>query len=713
MARSRSGFSRLGIRARLFAAFGIVTAMTVLASGIAFVSYTTLGETLNAIITDDVPAMNASLQVARTSAEIAAGAPALLNARSKDDIAGSLATLAPKQQELRRDIEILAATSAGGHAALTLTGYAKSMDEQLASIAMAVERTLAVRAELERTIPAIEAAHHAVGEIAAPAIDDAAFDFMTGLSVDDKATIEQMKGGLTQLGDRFGALQGLYDLHAESNLVFGILTAAATAAGAERLPPLRDSFTAAAGRIDKAVASLPGQKDAGPFKEKLAELAKFGIGGNSVFELRTKELAGLAEEQKLLIDNRSLAEKFGLVVRQLVATSDRGSADAARHAQAELARGKQVLVGIASASLIASLAIAWLYVGRRVVRRLAGLRVSMLVVAAGDFDAAIAQGGTDEIAEMAKALAVFRDNGIAARGAEAQAVEERQRVADARRQELLGLAESFETSVKHVVDSVSDAAVSMRATAQSMVTVAGATTEQASTVANASAQVSASVKTAAGAARELAGSTGEIGSRVAESAQIASGAVLEAEATNATITGLLHQAQAIGDVVKLISDIASQTNLLALNATIEAARAGDAGKGFAVVASEVKSLANQTAKATEEIAAQIGGMQGATREAASAIEKIGHTIGRIDEIAAAIAAAVEAQGETTQAIAANVAQASTGADEVSSNINGVTEAVSKARDAAELVLGGAAGLVAESERLQSEVDRFMARVIAA
>jgi methyl-accepting chemotaxis protein len=217
----------------------------------------------------------------------------------------------------------------------------------------------------------------------------------------------------------------------------------------------------------------------------------------------------------------------------------------------------------------------------------------------------------------------------------------------------------------------------------------------------------------AGATEELTGSTREIGNRVAESAQIASQAVAEAEATNATINGLVSQAQKIGDVVKLISDIASQTNLLALNATIEAARAGEAGKGFAVVASEVKNLASQTAKATEEIASQIGGMQGITRDAVAAIQNIGSTIGRMDEIATAIAAAVEQQGTTTQTIAGNVRQAATGTDEVSSNIAGVTDAAGKAGEAAQLVLGGAAELAAQSAALSEEVDRFLSRVVAA
>jgi methyl-accepting chemotaxis protein len=368
---------------------------------------------------------------------------------------------------------------------------------------------------------------------------------------------------------------------------------------------------------------------------------------------------------------------------------------------------------IAGVSLLAALALAWLYVGRRVARRLSVLEHSMLAIAGGELDAAIPQGGSDEISKMASALAVFRDNGLAARAAEQQAVEERARTAEARRRDLHALAEGFESSVLHVVETVSGAATEMRTTAETMVGVAGTTSQQADAVAGASAHASANVKTVAAAAEELTVVTTEIGRQVAQSAEIARNAVREAETTNSSVNGLLNAAQKIGDVVQLINAIASQTNLLALNATIEAARAGEAGRGFAVVASEVKNLAVQTAKATEEIAAQIDGMQGATRDAVTAIQSIGRTIGRIDEIAATIAAAVEEQDATTRDIANSVQQAAAGTDQVSQNISGVSQAAGDAGEAARQVLGGAAELAAQSETLRAEVDRFLERVRAA
>jgi len=173
---------------------------------------------------------------------------------------------------------------------------------------------------------------------------------------------------------------------------------------------------------------------------------------------------------------------------------------------------------------------------------------------------------------------------------------------------------------------------------------------------------------------------------------------------------LAEAANKIGEVVELITDIADQTNLLALNATIEAARAGDAGKGFAVVASEVKNLANQTAKATDEIGTQIGGIQTATKEAVAAIEQITKTISEIDEVASGIASAVEQQGAATQEIARNVEQAAAGTQEVSSNIGGVSQAAGETGTAATQIHGAADGLSQQSERLRAEVDRFLANV---
>lgn len=277
----------------------------------------------------------------------------------------------------------------------------------------------------------------------------------------------------------------------------------------------------------------------------------------------------------------------------------------------------------------------------------------------------------------------------------------------------LKIADDFEASVKGVVDAVASAATELQASSQSMSATAEETSRQSMTVAAASEEATANVQTVASAAEELSASVQEISRQVSKSVQIAGAAVTEAKKTDATVQGLATAAQKIGDVVKLISDIAGQTNLLALNATIEAARAGEAGKGFAVVASEVKNLANQTARATDEITSQIGAIQSATNEAVEAIRTIAATISEMNQISTAISAAVEEQGATTKEIARNVAQAAEGSANVAETISGVSRAASETGSSAGQVLNASGELSVQAERLRREVDNFLGSVRSA
>jgi len=319
---------------------------------------------------------------------------------------------------------------------------------------------------------------------------------------------------------------------------------------------------------------------------------------------------------------------------------------------------------------------------------------------------------SDELGAMAQAVVALRDAGIEADRLAAAQDTERQAKAE-RAERLASLTARFEGKAGQPVGLVAAAATELQSTAQGMAGIAETTNSQTATVAAAAEEASANVQTVAAAAEELAASIAEITRQVGESARIAGRAADDATRTDAIVRALAEGAQKIGDVVGLISSIAGQTNLLALNATIEAARAGDAGKGFAVVASEGKSLAQQTARATEDIGRQIGQIQSATREAVDAIGAIATTIGEVNHIAAAIAAAMEQQGAATQEIARNVQQAAAGTQSVGANVAGVSQGATETGSAAAQVLSASSELSEQAEQLSTEVNGFIADVKAA
>ena len=357
--------------------------------------------------------------------------------------------------------------------------------------------------------------------------------------------------------------------------------------------------------------------------------------------------------------------------------------------------------------------IAWL-IGRSISRPLDQLGARMRGLADGALDAdipGIERG--DEVGAMAATVQIFKDNALRIRGLEKVEAETQQRVAAERRAAMENIADDFERSVKGIVSSVATAAAGMQTTAQSMTATASDASARAATVGAASDSASNNVGTVAAAAEELSSSVAEISRQVTQSSKIASQAVGDAERTNATVKVLSTGAEKIGEVVKLIHSIAAQTNLLALNATIEAARAGESGRGFAVVASEVKALANQTAKATEEIATQVSAMQSSTSEAVLSIGGITETIAQMSEITTSIAASVQQQGEATREIARNIQSAAAGSSEISAHIGGVTTAAAATGLAASDVLSNARELDNQSSMLRHAVDEFLTKVRAA
>jgi methyl-accepting chemotaxis protein len=360
---------------------------------------------------------------------------------------------------------------------------------------------------------------------------------------------------------------------------------------------------------------------------------------------------------------------------------------------------------VAGAAVLLGLLIAF-FIARGIVGPLSGLTAGMKELAGGNFGVVLpGLERKDEVGDMAQAVETFKVKAEEKAREEAEAqIKQDQIAAKQRKADMIKLADSFESAVGEIIETVSSASTELEASAATLTGTAVRSQELTTMVAAASEEASTNVQSVASATEELTSSVNEISRQVQESARMASDAVDQARKTNDRVGELSKAAGRIGDVVELINTIAGQTNLLALNATIEAARAGEAGRGFAVVASEVKALAEQTAKATGEVGQQISGIQAATQESVSAIREISGTIEKLSEISSTIAAAVEEQGAATQEISRNVQQA---AQQVSSNITDVQRGASETGSASSQVLSAAQSLSGDSNRLKLEVGKFL------
>ncbi len=515
------------------------------------------------------------------------------------------------------------------------------------------------------------------------------------------------------IGSDLAAYRRLLDLRRAVDLWVGLLNEAAATGDADRLQDLAARGGAAAARVAELTAAI----DDAALRETLAgpigAIGDLSAGGQSIFAVQTALIEARTRAAALVSTGRATTETLRAAIAAVVDTAQARIGEARAAAFAIMADGRHALIALCAVSVVAAAAIGWLYVGRRVVRRLVALSGAMQAIAGGDLDARIPGHGPDEIGDMAEAVAVFGETGRERRRLEAQQAEGQRTAAREKRAAMQSLADQFDQEIGQIVEAASADAAQMHAHAQAMEIIARETTGEASTVAAAIDDAAHNVQTVAAATEELDASIGKINRQVEHQVEIATATAGAATTGNREIRALADRAQGIGEVIDLIGSISEQTNLLALNATIEASRAGEAGKGFAVVASEVKSLANQTTRATADIAEQIRAIQTQTDSAAAAVGQIAERIGEMTEIAGSVSLSVKEQQAATAEIARNVQEASAGTRAVASAVAGVTQASDRAGTTAGEVLTAAGRLTEQSTTLRDQVSRFIARIRAA
>ena len=696
---------KLGVRGSLFAAFAVIAGMAIVISAGAGIVLGHLGRSMTDLSGRDIPRLAASLQLAAQSTSLASQGPGLLASRTEEALTERARKMKETQQVALQKLGEIIELGADKAVVAALGETVKSIDDAIKSLDAAARERLETAAQHEKLYHALRKAQSGFVAAASPALIDAQTELNSiyaaaNFSQDDATKSQRTADQLAEIV--FGGNRMAFDM-----------MAALSATSGDTLEVIEKEFRFAQSRVMSNLGLLPKTTAMNALREAGSKLLALGDGKTGAFKVRQKELDADDYGQLILEEARKLNIGLGISVKQLVEGVQTATDASTWQARQEISFATIAMLALGGLTLIGSALFVWLYVGRSILRRIGHLQRSMQLLSDGDLDTEIHRSAQrDEIAAMANSLEIFRESMIKARALSAD--QDKDRAAKAERASRMeARIVEFEAAVRAALDGLQKSANSMQTTAERMSTTADQSSALVSAVASAAEETSANVQTVSSGTEELSSSITEIGRQVITSAEIAQKAVDEAGQTDATMQGLADNASRISVVVDLIQTIASQTNLLALNATIEAARAGDAGRGFAVVASEVKSLASQTAKATDEIRSQIASMQQVTTTAVGAIRNIGQTIGEINEVTTAIAAAVEEQGAATREIARNIQHAAGGTSEVSSNIVGVSTASAQAGAAAGEVLSASGTLRREADVLRSEIDAFLSNIRAA
>ncbi|HEX2113885.1 MAG TPA: methyl-accepting chemotaxis protein [Alphaproteobacteria bacterium] len=703
---------RLGVRGRLWGAFAVIAALLVVSAGVSWIAFGQFDNALGIVVDQKLPRIESALNLVHQGDRVATAGVGLAGATTVETRAEQAKSL---EEEMARAEALLQQLRESGMEAEQSDSVKQALDHVRANMKQ-IDALVGESLERQAKLAEWQQVSSQIAERFATALQPLASEQRNALV----GFISVLNGGSTDANRRLAAADGIQRIADSLRALGRTSSASATLQAAFAQIPLTtdpaaldrlgqgirreiDTMFSAIDEMDEKTGSALTE-----LVEEWEKLAKADVVG-----LQRAQLETAAKRKQLVQANTAAAQELAKAIGQSVTTAKEEVSAASESARQLVDRSMITLLAIGGFGLGVAFLIGWFYVGRSVAGRLIALEGAMRRVAEGDLTAEMPPAGSDEIGAMTEALRVFKSNAQQVRQLEAEQAEAKRRAEEERKAATLKLAAEFENSVKGIVSQVGEFVQEMRKSAESLTSTAADASQRSAGVATATEEAMANTQTVASASEELATSIAEIARQVSQSASVAGKAVQAASGTTAVVTGLNQAAQKIGDVLKMIQDIAGRTNLLALNATIEAARAGESGKGFAVVASEVKSLANQTAKATEEIAQQIDEIQGATEQTVSAIESISATIGEINSIASMIASAVEEQGATTREIATNIQQVATGMRDVASNTAGAKQAATTTGEAAVKVLNASTELARQSDALRAQIDSFLEVVRAA